>query len=162
MGGYHNTLMTTLFTKNYLHEIPNDLQIDIMNYSKSRWRIYCSHLDNDKFSSYMLNMIKKDMSLSDTTKHDTIIELQKKLSFSNVSYQFANQKLSEAINDVIKYQDEFDFDLYELLSKITIEEHNLYPSHTMCRIYDWNLNEYVTNPDYKPDKDWEYSSDEDE
>ncbi len=30
MGGYHNALMTTLFTQNYLHEIPTDIQFQIM------------------------------------------------------------------------------------------------------------------------------------
>ena len=157
-------MTTVCFTENYLEDIPVDLQMKICDMSKSRWRLYCNDLDNDKFHTYMLNMIKKDMSTGYTTKHDTIMELQKKLSFSNVSFQFANQKLSEAINDVLKYQDEFDFDLHELLSKITIEEQDLGPSFlNICRnIYDWNLNEYVTNPDYKPDKDWEYSSDEEE
>jgi len=155
-------MTTVCFTENYLEDIPVDLQMKICDMSKSRWRLNCDNLDNDKFHTYMLNMIKKDRSSGDT--NDTIMELQKKLSFSNVSFQFANQKLSEAINDVLKYQDEFDFDLHELLSKITIEEQDLGPSFlNICRnIYDWNLNEYVTNPDYKPDKDWEYSSDEEE
>ena len=152
------------FTENYLEDIPVDLQMKICDMSKSKWRLNCDNLDNDKFYTYISYMNKKDRSSDCTIEHDTVLELQKKFTFSKVSFQFANQKLSEAINDVLKYQNEFDFDLQELLSKITIEEEDLGPSfHNMCRdIYDWNLNEYVSNPDYKPDKDWEYSSDEEE
>ena len=157
-------MTTVCFTENYLEDIPVDLQMKICDMSKSKWRLNCDNLDNYKFDTYMTYMIKKDRSSDDTIKHDTVLELQKKFTFSKVSFQFANQKLSEAINDVLKYQNEFDFDLQELLSKITIEEEDLGPSfHNMCRnLYDWNLNEYVSNPDYKPDKDWEYSSDEEE
>ena len=30
MGGDHNALMTAVFTQNYLHEIPTDIQFQIM------------------------------------------------------------------------------------------------------------------------------------
>ena len=160
MGGYHNALMTTLFTQNYLHEIPTDIQFQIMNYSKSQWNLDIDALDTNEWCCFSLNMIRKDMAKNDEVQHDTIVELHKKLSKSYTTYQFANQKLSEAINDALKYQDEFDFDLYALLNKTKIKECDcLFP---IKNIYDWNLNEYITNPDYKPDKDWEYSSDDDE
>jgi hypothetical protein len=159
----HTTLMTAVFTQNYLHEIPTDIQLDIMNYSKSKWRLNFDNLDNNNFDTYMLNMIKKDMSTSDTTKHDTVLQLHKKLISSYTTYQFANQKLSEAINDVLKYQNEYDFDLYELFNKIKIkEEDSDLASFPMQRIYDWNKQDYIDNPNYVPNKDWEYSSDEDE
>ena len=160
MGGYHNALMTALFTQNYLHEIPTDIQFQIMNYSKSQWNLDIDALDTNEWCCFSLNMIRKDMAKNDEVQHDTIVELHKKLSKSYTTYQFANQKLSEAINDALKYQDEFDFDLYALLNKTKIKECDcLFP---IKNIYDWNLNEYITNPDYKPDKDWEYSSDDDE
>ena len=158
MGGYHNALMTAVFTENYLHEIPTDLQIDIMNYSKSMWSIDIDALDIHDWSLFSMKMIFKDMQKTDEVQYETIIELHKKLSRSYTTYQFANQKLSEAINDALKYQDEFDFDLYALLNKIKIKECGfMFP---IKNIYDWNLNEYITNPDYKADKDWEYSSDD--
>ena len=49
MGADHTTLMTAVFTQNYLHEIPTDIQLDIMNYSKSKWRLNFDNLDNNNF-----------------------------------------------------------------------------------------------------------------
>lgn len=160
MGGDHTTFMTAVFTQNYLHEIPTDLQTEIMNYSKSKWNIDIDDLDTNEWHCFSSDMIRRDIEKNDEVQHNTIIELHKKLSRSYTTYQFANQKLSEAINDALKYNDQYDFDLYELLNKIKIKESDfMFP---IQRIYDWNKNEYITNPDYKPDKDWEYSSDEDE
>lgn len=154
--------MTAVFANNYLEDIPVDLQMKICDMSKCRWRLDCNNLDTDKFCSYMKAMIKKDMSKNDDIKYDSIMELQKKLSSSIISFQFANQKLSEAINNVLKYQDEFDFDLYDLLSNIKLQEKESFLSlSNYYRIYDWDKNEYITNPDYESDSDLEYSSDED-
>lgn len=166
MGGDHNALMTTLFAENYLHEIPFDIQLDIMNYSKSQWRINIDHFDKDDWYNYFRfdhDMIRKDMNVNDEVAHNTIHTLNVNLLRSYTTYQFANQKLSEAINELLKYQNDYDFDLYDLFKKIKLKEDDTFPSlYAMRRIYDWNKQDYIDNPNYVPNKDYEYSSDEDE
>ena len=73
---------------------------------------------------------------------------------------FANQKVLEAVDEVVKYQDLFDFDLRELFGNLKLYEPELQFQH--AKMYDWIKNEYVENPQYEPNSDWEYSDEDEE
>lgn len=140
------TLMTALFATNYLEDMPFDIQMKIVDMSETEWSVDTSHLDHYKFDTYMHVMIRKDMATQDKIKHDSIIQLFRKLRHSKVTRIFAIQKVDDAVNEVVKYQDLFDFDLRELFSNLTLHESP--DQFVYSTIYDWGKNKYVNNPEY--------------
>lgn len=139
-------LMTALFSTNYLEDMPFDIQMKIVDMSETKWSVDTSHLDHYKFDTYMDVMIRKDMATQDKIKHDSIIQLFRKLRLSKVTRIFAIQKVDDAVNEVVKYQDLFDFDLRELFSNLTLHESS--DQFVYSTIYDWGKNKYVNNPEY--------------
>lgn len=153
------TMSTSLFNNNYLEDLPCDLQMKIVDMSKTKWFLNTHYLDHDKFNTYMKVMVRKDMEAEDKVKHDSINNLFSKLAFSNTTYHFANQKVLEAIDEVVKYQDLFNFDLRELFSNLKLNEKDL--EYEFPKMYDWNKDEYIDNPEYRPNSELEYSDEED-
>ena len=159
MGLLLTVLMTALFATNYIDDMPFDIQTKIMDMSKTEWVLSVDDLDQNKYNKYSELMIRKDMQTKDKVKHDSIIELVRKLSLSKVTRLFAIQKVHDAVHDALKYQDLFDFDLTELFSNLTLNESKTQLEYPI--IYDWDKDEFISNPLYEP-HDWEYSDDEEE
>lgn len=72
MGSYHNAIMTKLFDTNYLHEIPTDLQINIMDIvEKSIKQDKIDNL-NERLEKYTKGICEDDDVLFEATIGESI------------------------------------------------------------------------------------------